>query len=48
LLIFLLKKMRPEFRERVTISSRELDELIDRELKAQKGEQEPELTEGVN
>jgi len=42
LAMFLLKKMRPEFREKVTISSRELDELIDRELKLQKNELDAE------
>jgi hypothetical protein len=51
LLMFLLKKMRPEFREKVTISSRELDRAIEEELANLKGAKEesdePE-TEAVN
>lgn len=49
LLMFLMKKMRPEFREKVTISSRELDRAIEEELANLKGGEVPdEDSDAVN
>ncbi len=48
LAIFLMKGLRPEkFREKVFISSAQLDKLIERELAVLKGD-EPESSEAVN
>ena len=48
LAIFLMKALRPErFREKVFISTAQLDKLIERELATLKGD-EPELSEAVN
>lgn len=51
LLMFLLKGMRPEkFREKVYISTAQLDQLIERELATLKGEgeEEKEISKAVN
>ncbi len=49
LAIFLMKGLRPEkFREKVFISSAQIDKLIERELAVLKGEEEAEPSEAVN
>ena len=49
LLMFLLKGLRPEkFREKVYVSTAQLDQMIEGELKVLRGEEEAEPTEAVN
>ncbi len=49
LAIFLMKGLRPEkFREKVFISTAELDKLIERELAVLKGEDDTQESEAVN